>query len=174
MSYYMYLKNLKLYKNRCGFTLSLYYFRYIELGCSSMMSLRVLEVLTYTVCARKVSLTSSLSNQTSVSSHILTLLLPRALFEATTIWCYLGFYVQSDTFQSSMPIQMSRFILKILDQYSCNFSPRFRTKLLNNKVRVVADDFPALLYPHDGYDPDDVESGLLRNPILLRVGIIDI
>jgi len=55
-----------------------------------------------------------------------------------------------------------------------NSSLRFRTRLRNNKVRVVADDFPALLYPHDGYDPDDVESGLFRNPILLRVGIIDI
>ena len=93
MSYYMYLKNLKLYKNRCGFTLSLY-FQYIELSCSSTMSLWVLEVLTYTVCARRVSLTSSLSNQTSVLSHILTWLLPRSPFEATTIWCYLGFYVQ--------------------------------------------------------------------------------
>jgi len=44
-------------------------------------------------------------------------------------------------------------------------------KLRNNKLRVVASDFPALLYPHDGYDSDDLESGLFRNPILLRVSI---
>jgi hypothetical protein len=74
-----------------------------------------------------------------------------------------------------MPIQMSGFFSRILQVDHYYFSPRFRTKLLNNKVRVVADDFPALLYPHGGYDPDDVESGLFRNPILLRVStIIDI
>jgi len=73
-----------------------------------------------------------------------------------------------------MPIQMSRFIFRILYHCSCSFSPRFRTRLRDNKVRVIADDFPALLYPHDGYDPDDVESGLFRNLILLRVGIVDI
>jgi hypothetical protein len=49
---------------------------------------------------------------------------------------------------------------------------RFQTKLRNHKIRVVAGDFPALLYPHDGFDPDDLESGLFRNPILLRVRII--
>lgn len=36
---------------------------------------------------------------------------------------------------------------------------------------MLAGDFPALLYPHDGYDPDDPESGLFRSPILLRVSV---
>ena len=49
--------------------------------------------------------------------------------------------------------------------------PRFQTKLHNNKVRVTAADFPALLYPYDGYDPDDLESGLFRNSILVRVSL---
>ena len=138
------------------------------------MSLQVPEAPTYTVCARRASLTSSLSNQTSVSSHILTQLLPRTMFEVTIIRSYPGFYVQSNTLPTSMPIQMSRFIFRILYHCSCSFSPRFRTRLRDNKVRVIADDFPALLYPHDGYDPDDVESGLFRNLILLRVGIVDI
>jgi hypothetical protein len=69
ISYDTHLKNLKLYKNRCGFTLSLY-FGHIDLCCSWTMSLRVLEGPTYTVCMRRASLTSSLSNQTSISSHV--------------------------------------------------------------------------------------------------------
>ena len=38
-----------------------------------------------------------------------------------------------------------------------------------NKVKVRASDFPSLLYPKDGYDPDDVEDNLLKNPIAVRV-----
>jgi hypothetical protein len=120
ISYDTHLKNLKLYKNRCGFTLSLY-FGHIDLCCSWTMSLRVLEGPTYTVCMRRASLTLSLSNQTSISSHVLTQLLPRALFEVTTIQSYLDFYVQSNTLPTLMPIQ-SGFIFRILYHYSCNLS----------------------------------------------------
>jgi len=42
-------------------------------------------------------------------------------------------------------------------------------KLKRNEIKVRASDFPSLLYPRDGYDPDDVESKLLQNPIALRV-----
>jgi hypothetical protein len=49
---------------------------------------------------------------------------------------------------------------------------RFRKKLLRNTIKVYAGDYPALLYPSDGFDPDDPESGLLRNPILVRVSAI--
>jgi hypothetical protein len=42
-------------------------------------------------------------------------------------------------------------------------------KLKRNDIKVRASDFPSLLYPNDGYDPNDVEAGLLRNPIALRV-----
>ena len=48
----------------------------------------------------------------------------------------------------------------------------FQRKLRNNKVRVTAADFPAFLYPNDGFDPDDLESGLFRSPILVRVSVI--
>jgi len=44
-------------------------------------------------------------------------------------------------------------------------------KLRQNKVRVLAVDYPLLLYSNDGYDVDDPESGLFRSPILLRVNI---
>ena len=47
--------------------------------------------------------------------------------------------------------------------------PRFQKKLYDNMVRVTAADFPTLLYPSDGYDPDDPESGLFWNLILVRV-----
>lgn len=36
-------------------------------------------------------------------------------------------------------------------------------------IKVYAGDYPALLYPFDGFDPDDPESGLLRNPTLVCV-----
>lgn len=49
---------------------------------------------------------------------------------------------------------------------------RFRKKLLRNTIKVYAGDYPALLYSPDGFDPDDPESGLLRNPILVRVSVI--
>ena len=35
-----------------------------------------------------------------------------------------------------------------------------------------ASDFPSFLYPKDGYDPDDVEDQLLRNPIAVRVSVL--
>ncbi|KAF8814385.1 hypothetical protein BYT27DRAFT_7015298, partial [Phlegmacium glaucopus] len=41
-------------------------------------------------------------------------------------------------------------------------------KLKRNEIKVRASDFPSLLYPKDGYDPDDVEAKLLQNPIALR------
>jgi len=42
-------------------------------------------------------------------------------------------------------------------------------KLKRNEIKVRASDFPSLLYPKDGYDPEDVEAKLLQNPIALRV-----
>jgi hypothetical protein len=49
---------------------------------------------------------------------------------------------------------------------------RFQKKLSRNTIKVYAGDYPALLYPFDGFDPDDPESGLLRNPILVHVSAI--
>ena len=45
-------------------------------------------------------------------------------------------------------------------------------KLKRNEIKVRASDFPSLLYPKDGYDPDDVEDGLLQNPIAVRVSVL--
>lgn len=45
-------------------------------------------------------------------------------------------------------------------------------KLKRNEIKLRASDFPSLLYSKDGYDPDDVESNLLQNPIAVRVSII--
>jgi hypothetical protein len=42
-------------------------------------------------------------------------------------------------------------------------------RLKRNDIKARASDFPSLLYPKDGYDPDDVEANLLQNPIALRV-----
>ena len=52
------------------------------------------------------------------------------------------------------------------------FFSRFRKKLLRNDVKVFAEDFSAMLYPENGYDPDDPENGLLRSTILVRVRTI--
>ena len=45
-------------------------------------------------------------------------------------------------------------------------------KLKRNEIKLLASDFPSLLYPKDGYDADDVESKLLQNPIAVRVSDI--
>ncbi|KAF9539267.1 hypothetical protein CPC08DRAFT_651227 [Agrocybe pediades] len=45
----------------------------------------------------------------------------------------------------------------------------FQKKLARGKVAVRSRDFPAFLYPKNGYDPNDLESGLLRNPVLIMV-----
>jgi hypothetical protein len=45
-------------------------------------------------------------------------------------------------------------------------------KLKRNEIKLRATEFSSLLYPKDGYDADDVEAGLLRNPIAVRVSII--
>jgi hypothetical protein len=42
-------------------------------------------------------------------------------------------------------------------------------RLQDGTIAVKGDSFPAFLYPHDGYDPDDLNFGLLRGPILLCV-----
>lgn len=68
-----------------------------------------------------------------------------------------------------MLIQLSEYMY-IPGCHSCRF--RFQRKLRNNKVRVTAADFPAFLYPNDGFDPDDLESGLFRSPILVQVSVI--
>ena len=47
----------------------------------------------------------------------------------------------------------------------------YMRKLKRNEIKVRASDFPSLLYPNDGYDPDDVEDKLLRNPIAVRVSV---
>ena len=45
-------------------------------------------------------------------------------------------------------------------------------KLKRNEIKVRASDFPSLLYPKNGYDPDDVEANLLQNPIAVRVSCL--
>ncbi|KAF8153904.1 hypothetical protein B0H34DRAFT_809548 [Crassisporium funariophilum] len=57
--------------------------------------------------------------------------------------------------------------VKHLNDFDAN-PEEFWKKLLRNTVKVFAGDYPALLYPLDGYDSEDPESGLLRNPTLVR------
>ena len=42
-------------------------------------------------------------------------------------------------------------------------------ELKRGKVSLRTTDFPSLFYAQDSYDPDDIESGLFRNPIAVRV-----
>ncbi len=65
----------------------------------------------------------------------------------------------------------AEYVAFIFNNYLNSSTSRFQNKLLNNKVRVTAEDFPALLYPDGAYDPDDPESGLFRNPVLVRVSL---
>jgi hypothetical protein len=45
---------------------------------------------------------------------------------------------------------------------------RYMKALKKGSIKVRTNDFPSFLYPQDGYDPDDLESGLLQNPIVVR------
>ncbi|KAF8226857.1 hypothetical protein L208DRAFT_1152803, partial [Tricholoma matsutake] len=40
-------------------------------------------------------------------------------------------------------------------------------KLQDGTITVKGDSIPAFLYPHDGYNPDDLNFGLLCSPLLL-------
>ena len=42
-------------------------------------------------------------------------------------------------------------------------------ELKRGKISLRTTDFPSLFYAKDGYDTDDIESGLFRNPIAVRV-----
>jgi hypothetical protein len=42
-------------------------------------------------------------------------------------------------------------------------------ELKRGKVIIRTTDFPSLFYDEGSYDPDDIESGLFRNPIAVRV-----
>lgn len=138
------------------------------------MLLQALAGPTYTACVRRVSLMLSLSSQKSNSLQESTQPLRRARSEVTTIQFFLDFYAPSSTLLTLTPIQLCEFIVIPFYLFNKFSTCRFQTNLLNSKVRVVAGDFPALLYPYDGFDPDDLESGLFRNPILLRVRKINV
>ena len=42
-------------------------------------------------------------------------------------------------------------------------------ELKREKVSLWTTDFPSFFYAEGTYDPDDIESGLFRNPIAVRV-----
>ena len=68
-----------------------------------------------------------------------------------------------------MQTQLSKWsIFLLLTQFHLF---RYMRKLKRNKIKARALDFPSLLYPTDGYDPDDIEHKLLQNPIAVRVSV---
>jgi hypothetical protein len=80
------------------------------------------------------------------------------------------YFAQLSSLRTMTPNLKSKWIN--LGQALLIATNRFRKKLLRNTIKVYAGDYPALLYSSDGFDPDDPESGLLRNPILVRVSAI--
>src|SRR5271155_628091 len=46
---------------------------------------------------------------------------------------------------------------------------RYMRALKKGAIKVRTNDFPSFLYPQGGYDPDDLESRLLQNLIVVRV-----
>lgn len=46
-------------------------------------------------------------------------------------------------------------------------------KLQDGRIPVCSTDFPSFLYAHDTeYDPEDIQEGLCRGPLLVKVRII--
>ncbi|GLB33255.1 hypothetical protein LshimejAT787_0101390 [Lyophyllum shimeji] len=41
-------------------------------------------------------------------------------------------------------------------------------KLQDGRIQATADDIPAFLYPDNEFDPDDMDKGLLRGPLVVR------
>jgi len=48
-------------------------------------------------------------------------------------------------------------------------SSRFMKRLDNGTVKVRSRDMPSFLWPRDGYDPDDTDANMFRNPALVMV-----
>jgi len=66
--------------------------------------------------------------------------------------------------------QLSRLICPAI--YLADFDRKpenFRKKLLRGKILIRARDWPSFFWPQNGYDPEHLFDGLLRNPILILV-----
>ena len=71
-----------------------------------------------------------------------------------------------------MQTQLSKWSIFLLLTHFHLF--RYMRKLKRNEIKARASDFPSLLYPTDGYDPDDIEHKLLQNPITVRVSVFSL
>jgi len=69
-----------------------------------------------------------------------------------------------------MQTQLSESSSSYFDQIVIDVVPRrYMKELKRGKVSLRTTDFPSLSYADGSYDPDDIESGLFRNPIAVRV-----
>jgi len=66
--------------------------------------------------------------------------------------------------------QLSRLICpaSFLADFDCE-PEDFRKKLLQGKVLICARDWPSFFWPQNGYNPEHLFNGLLRNPVLILV-----
>jgi len=72
-------------------------------------------------------------------------------------------------------IQLSRAICPAIFEAEFDLDPRgFNKKLLRGKILIRARDWPSFFWPRDGYDPDNILDGLLRNPVLILVCLFSI
>jgi len=53
-----------------------------------------------------------------------------------------------------------------------NTSPSFLNKLKDGRIKIMAEDWPTFLYDsHSTYNPEDIEVGLMRGHLAVRVRI---
>ena len=138
---------------------------------SSLMLLQLLVGLISPAFVTREYTISNWNNQTRNWSQN-SMLVPRRapLVAIITPYCH-SFFALLSIWKISMLILGSKFTYLRLQSFSFENSfwiCRTQRKLRNNEICITADNYPALLYEDNNYDPEDVEHGLLCNWVLVQ------
>jgi hypothetical protein len=71
-----------------------------------------------------------------------------------------------------MPIQQRKSSISSLDPLQTAAPYSTRSKLLDGSISVTAQRWPHFLYDSEEYDVDDMDKGLTRGYVLVRVSVI--
>ncbi|GLB41608.1 hypothetical protein LshimejAT787_1002080 [Lyophyllum shimeji] len=58
--------------------------------------------------------------------------------------------------------------VRVLAEFKAN-SAQTIEKLHDGRIQVTGDDLPSFLYPDGQYDPEDLDKGLMRGPLVVRI-----
>jgi hypothetical protein len=62
-----------------------------------------------------------------------------------------------------------KYSLYIIFVHILMFLLRFCQAVQSGSIAIKATDYPSFLYPEHGFDPEDIEQGLMRGPLLVKV-----